>query len=526
MANKPLSMHRVRQILLHLKQNCSERAISRELKISRKTVHTYKTRFSQTDLDADSLLKLTDEELEVVVGINKKTSPDTLDPRKLHFMGQSEYFLKELDRVGVTRLLLWEEYRKEYPEGFGYSRFCDLLAEVSKVSQATMHFEHKPAEKLEVDFAGSRLHYLDMTTGEIVACPVLLAVLPFSGYGYVEALPNAQLPQVIKALNNCLDYFEGVPMTVKSDNMKQWVTKSCRYEPVFPEALEQWASHNSIGLLAARTYSPKDKPSVESHVNIIYRRIYAKIRNETFHSLSELNRGIQNQLEEHHRKNFQKKTFSRIELFLQQEKPHLNPLPERPYMLKHYTKGKVQKNYHVVLGEDWHFYSVPYRLIGRYLKIVYCSDHVEIYDRLDRVAVHKRNYTSHKNTTVAEHMPPQHQAYSQQMGWDPDDYLNKASEIGPCTLEFFKKVMESKIVIHQAYQSCLGLMRLAKDYGRDRLELACKRALKGSKYNYGVIATILKNNMDRIDAISPEIDFKLPQHNNTRGPQAYKNKNN
>jgi hypothetical protein len=69
-------------------------------------------------------------------------------------------------------------------------------------------------------------------------------------------------------------------------------------------------------------------------------------------------------------------------------------------------------------------------------------------------------------------------------------------------------------------------MRLAKDYGRDRLELACKRALKGSKYNYGVIATILKNNMDRIDAISPEIDFKLPQHNNTRGPQAYKNKNN
>lgn len=524
MANKPVSMHKIRQILLFLNQRYSERAISRELKISRKTVSHYSALFTESGVGHTGLLNLSDSELESLVGLNKKVGPESLDPRKGHFLTLSNYFLDELKRVGVTRLLLWEEYVKECPEGFQYSRFCDLLTEVSKVKQATMHFEHTPAERLEVDFAGSTLHYTDPSTGELIACPVLVAVLPYSGYGYVEALPNASLPQVVKALNNCLDYLGGAPLTAKSDNMKQWVTKSCKYEPVFSEMISQWASHNHIGLLASRIYKPKDKPSVESHVNIAYQRIYARIRNDVFLSLAQLNKAIKHNQEEHHRKNFQKKTFSRLERFTAEEKPKLQPLPGDPYLFKHYTKGKVQKNYHVILGEDWHFYSVPYRLIGKEVRLAYCSDHVEIYYNLVRVALHRRNYKKHDHSTADEHMPPAHQAYRRQMGWSPDYYLKKAEENGPFTLEFFKKVMESKAVIHQAYQSCLGLIRLGKDYGDTRLEAACKRALKGSKYTYGVIAGMLENNMDKLEQEFSD-DFKPPLHNNTRGSKAYLNAN-
>ncbi|MEO5979718.1 MAG: IS21 family transposase, partial [Chryseolinea sp.] len=186
----------------------------------------------------------------------------------------------------------------------------------------------------------------------------------FSGLSYVEALPNAKLVQVVKALNNTVEFFGGVPLSVKSDNMKQWVTKSCKYEPVFTEMLEQWSNHNNIALLAARPYKPKDKPSVENNVKITYQRVYALLRNDIFHSLSELNAEIREKVNKHHQLNFQKKIFSRQELFDNQEKGLLQSLPESAYNIRHYTRAKVQKNYHIVVGEDWHFYSVPYRYNG------------------------------------------------------------------------------------------------------------------------------------------------------------------
>jgi hypothetical protein len=255
--------------------------------------------------------------------------------------------------------------------------------------------------------------------------------------------------------------------------MRQWVSKSCKYEPIFTDMLEQWANHNNIALLAARPYKPKDKPSVENNVKITYRRIYAALRNDTFHSLSELNKAIREKLNSHHQLNFQKKVFSRLELFESQEKIVLQPLPESPYSIRHYTKAKVQKHYHVLVGEDWHFYSVPYRYIGKEVRISYDQDTVEVYCDGQRIAVHTRNYTSHGYTSIREHMPEKHQAISNQRGWSPEYYLKKAEENGPHTSQFFKKVMDSKLIIDQSYTACLGLLRLINTYGGIRMEAAC-----------------------------------------------------
>lgn len=238
-----------------------------------------------------------------------------------------------------------------------------------------MHFEHEPGRMLQVDFAGDMLAYVDAESGEVIQCPVFVAVLPFSGYGYVEALPNATLPQVIRALNNCLGHFGGAPLSAKSDNMKQWVTRSNRYEPAFNDMLQQWANHNNIALLASRPAKPKDKPSVENAVKITYQRIYAPLRNMTFNSLRQLNEAIKEKLAVHHGKNFQRRTFSRRELFTEKERYALQALPATPYEVKHYTRAKVQNNYHVVVGEDWHFYSVPFRYVGKEVRIAYCTDY-------------------------------------------------------------------------------------------------------------------------------------------------------
>lgn len=521
MANKSLSMQKLRQILLFLKRGYSERSIVKQTGISRQTVHQYARLFLETGSDYNTLLTLSDHQLHSIIEGNKPEKEQVRDTRKSQFLDQIDYFVLELKRVGVTRQLLWQEYLEAHPSGFQYSRFCELLDIETGRRKPSMHFSHNPAELMEIDFAGSKLHYVDKKSGEIIECPVLIGVLPFSGYAYVEALDNASLPQVIKGLNNMLNYLGGVPLNAISDNMRQWVSKSCRYEPTFPQMLEQWSIHNHIGLLATRPGFPKDKPSVENQVLITYRRVYALIRNTTFHSRTELNNAILQKLEEHHRQNFQKKTYSRYQLFNSEEKPLLQPLPQTPYELRHYTRGKVHKNYYVVVGEDWHFYSVPSTYVGKEVQIVYDSDCVEIYHRQERIALHKRSFKKHAYTTEWEHMPENHKRIAEQKGWNPEYYLRKASENGVFTREFFDKLMQSKITIHQAYGPCLGILRLITEYGPARVESACKRALMGSKYNYGVVKTILKNNMDLIVELT-ELPSQIPAHTNIRGADFYK----
>lgn len=515
-------MQKLRQILLLLERGSSERAIAKQVNVSRPTVHQYALLFANSGSDYQTLLKLPDKDLYTIARSgNKVNKEELLDPRKDHFLEQMDYFILELKKVGVTRYLLWQEYLEAYPSGFQYSRFCELMEQSLKTRKPSMHFTHKPGEVLQVDFAGAKLHYIDKESGEVIECPVIIGVFPFSGYSYVRALPNASLPQLVNALNLMLEFFEGVPLNALSDNMKQWVTKTCKYEPTLPDMLEQWALHNHIGILATRPVKPKDKASVENQVLITYRRIYALLRHTTFHSLEELNKSILEKLAVHHQKNFQKKTYSRLELFNAEEKTVLQPLPETPYKLRHYTKGKVYPNYYVVVGEDWHFYSVPWQYIGKEVRIVYDSDLVEIYYNHERIAFHNRSYKGHDYTTRIEHMPEHHKHMTERKGWNPDYYLKKASENGPNTRSLFDQIMKSKITIHQAYGPCLGILKLIKTYGGTRVEAACKRALQGSKYNYGIVKTILENKMDLLEKPAENLS-PIPQHDNLRGANAYK----
>jgi len=519
MANKTLPMHKIKQILLFLDRGVSQRNIALQTGINRRTIASYLDLAQQTKYSLAELVAMEDIDLaQCLVLIEKDSILD--NQRRVHLESLYSYFLIELKKIGVTKYLLWQEYIIENPEGFKYSRFCEILSEFSKVKGATLNVNHEPGELIEVDFAGDKLTYIDRSTGEIISCPVLVMILPFSGLAYVEALVDATVPQIIKALNNGLASFGGTSKSIISDNMKQWVKKGNRYEPEFNETLVQWSNHNNINLLAARPYQPKDKASVENMVKITYRRVYAKLRNEEFYSLKSLNKSILEKIKDHHALNFQKKTFSRQELFETQEKQTLQALPLTPYVSKNYTQAKVQKNYHVVLGEDWHYYSVPYRYIGKQVRIIYCTDYIEIYFGNERIAAHIRNYSKNHFTTELSHRPNNHQAFLESQTWDANHYLKVASEYGSNTALYFQKVLDSKPNVDHTYQICLGILRLAKSYPQ-RIEKACTRALMGARFNYSVLKNILDNNMDMIE--DAQIEFKkIPEHENLRGADAYK----
>jgi len=520
MSKKLIEMMVVRKLILLLQRGLSERSIARELSISRPTVRRYLQRIP-AGAALNELLALEDEALAILIYPAEKVAAE--DPRLKYFESRKDYFLQQLPRTGVTRQLLWIEYKRACPQGFQYSKFCALLAAEQRIRQATMaNLEHRPAEMMQVDFAGEPMFYFD-PAGKQVFCPVFVAVLPYSGYSFVCALPNACLEQVVKALNKSLEYFGGVPYSVKSDNLKQVVTKPSLYEPAFTQMMDQWSVHNHIALLAARVRKPKDKPHVEGSVQLAYLRVYAPLRDHVFHSIAELNTAILKQLEDHHHKPFQKKAYTRYERFIHQEKAALQPLPATPYVMKHYTQAKVQKSYHITLGEDWHHYSVPFRYIGQQVKVVYDADWVEIYLNLERIALHRRSYKEHGYSTQEEHRTPHHRQYMQMKGWDADFFLNKATAIGAYTRQYVEKVLQSRRFTEQTFNGCMGILRLAakKEVGTTRMEAACKRALQGETFNYKTIERILLARLDQLEDVPTEDLFQTPDHDNVRGAGEY-----
>lgn len=518
MANKSITMLQVRRILQLKEQGYSNRRISGILNLSRLTINEYVNRYKNSGKCITELLRLDDAMLcelakqEQVITITNDKYAD--------LQNRLAYFAEELKKGKATRVILWEEYRQEVPDGYGRSQFCDYLSRYLESRKAVMHFEHAPAELMEFDFAGDPLSYTDPRTGEVIKCSVLVCILPCSGYMYIEALPSAQRAYLIAALGRALQYFEGVPQMVRTDNLKQVVIKANRYEPTFEEYCQQWSLHYNTTLTATRVAKPRDKASVESSVNTAYCRVYAPLRNEQFLSLDQLNNAILEKTEKLNNSKLQGKDYSRHDKFISLEQPLLKPLPDHPFIPKSTRTAKVAQNYHVMLGEDRHFYSVPQQYIGKQVKLVYDTDNVEIYLDHQRIASYARDLRRHGYTTLAEHMPSNHRHYLEQKGWDEEYFLKKSTAIGENTVKAVREVLQHRTFIEQSYRACIGILRLADKYGKQRMEAACSRALLGHKVTYGILSNILEKGLDK-QVLQASLNFSLPEHQNLRGEEAY-----
>jgi len=519
MANKALTMLQIRRLLMLLQQACSIREIQRLTGIHRMTIKSYTERFKTSGKSVDELLALPDAELSELVHPPRNTQQ--ADERHRWLSGHLEYYARELKRRHVTKLILWEEYLHEQPDGYRYAQFCLHLDRYVQQHQPTMPQIHLPGDRLQIDFAGDLLRYYDAGQKEWINCPVLLCTLPFSALFYGEPLVSSRQEHLVVGLNHALYYLGGVPRNVLSDNMAQVVTKPSRYEPVFTDLMEQWAQHYRINLQATRPAKPKDKPSVEKSVHIAYQQIYARMRNEHHTSLKSLQNRFRELLEMVNNRVMSAYGKSRIERFIAEEKAQLRALPPEAFVYKYQTNGKVKKNYHVMLGQDWHQYSVPHEYIGKEVKLVYDDDTVEVFFDYQRIALHRRNLVRNGYSTIDAHMPESHRHYLIQKGWTPQDFIDKGRSIGPCTEEVVIRLISARTFPEQAYDACIGLLRLKQGVGASRLEAACALALKGPKVSYRIVKTILENHRDKTMTPQPESALTLPFHENIRGKHAY-----
>jgi len=520
MANTPKTMLQIRRIIQLIDLGKKKSEVAQELGISLNTVKSYIGRIEASGLSASALHALDDEALGMVIYPTVQDQPPNNRQQMLNLL-LPDYYCRLRDQRHLTRELIWMEYISSQPEGYRYSQFCEHLSRYSLRFKAVMHQEHVPGQEMEIDFAGAKLSYVDRETGQIIQCPVLVCVLPFSSQTYVEALPSQKLEPLISGLNNCLQYYGAVPLSIKSDNLKQVVTKPDRYEPVFTDLMQQFALHYHTSLMAARPYKPRDKATVEGSVNHVYHQIYALLEGRIFYSLEELNYAILQLLDAYNRRQMQRREYSRYERYINEEKPLMQELPETPFILKHKTKGKVQKDCYVTLGEDWHHYSAPYQHIGEDVKVIYDLQTVEIYLGLKRIAIHRRNFTRNGYTTDESHLPPNIQAMRKQKGYTPDFFLWKAQAIGSNTREYISRILESRFFKEQTYRSCWGIIRLSDNYGNERVEKACTMALQMQANNLRTIKTILLNNRDKYHVDTSAQLEMFPKHTNIRGSENY-----
>lgn len=506
-------MNKIRQILRLHSRGISKLKIAEQTGVARNTIKKYIKEFSQSNLTFLEVNELCDKDLEDLF-VKPESAPVN---KKLEILFNLFPSMdKELKKKGVTRQLLWEEYKRNNINSLGRSQFNYYFASWKAQVNPTMRMNHKAGDKLYVDFAGDKLSIVDKQTGEIQYVEVFVAILGASQLTYVEAVMSQQKEDFIGACEGALLYYGGVPAAIVPDNLKSAVTKSSKYEPVLNDSFADFAQHYSTTILPARAYKPRDKALVENAVRILYTRIYAKIRGRDYFTLEELNLAMRVALEEHNSTLLTGRNYSRRQQFEEIERSALSPLPPLRYELKKEIFVTVMKNGHVSLSADKHYYSVPYRFIGKKVKLMYSRSVVEIFYHYERIAIHKRLKSPYNYTTDKEHLASAHRFVTD---WTPERFLSWASRIHEDVQLYILKILDRKQHPEQAYKSCIGILSFAKKVGNDRLTKACQRALGYGIYNYKTIQSILEKGMDKYDDDNEKT--QMPQHDNIRGENYY-----
>jgi transposase len=507
MSGARLPMRKIRDMLRLSAAGMSKRQIAASLGLSATAAGECIRRARRVDLTWPLPEGLTDEVLELRLYPPPMVTAADRRPRPNWAVVH-----RELRRPGVTLQLLWEEHRAVHPDGYGYSRFCELYRAWEARLSPTMRQSHVAGERMFVDYAGTTLEVIDASTGVARTAQLFVATLGASSYTYAEATWTQGLSDWIGSHTRAFAFIGGAPAMVVSDNLRSGITKACFYEPAVNRTYAEMAAHYNTAVVPARPYRARDKAKVEVAVQIATRFVIAKLRNRQFFSLSTLNAAIAELVAQINDRASRHLGASRRALFEDLEQSALKPLPAEPYVFAEWKECRVGLDYHVEIAK--HYYSVPHQLLREKVWARITARTVEVFYGGKRIAAHVRSSSNRKHTTVREHMPSSHRRYAD---WTPERIRRQAGAIGRHTSALVEIILRERTHPEQGFRACVGSLRLAKTYGRERLEDACNRALEIGARSYSSVNSILKNNLDRRRPAMPA-EGPAIAHDNIRGP--------
>ena len=504
-AKRELTMRQIRQMLRLAHDGVSIRAIGQTLGAARSTIQDGLQRSKAIGLTWPLPADLTDAALEERLyaragqppGFRRRPEPDWAA------------LACELKRPGVNLMVLWEEYREVRPDGYGYSRFCDLFREFERRLSPTMRQHHVAGDKVFVDYSGKKLGIVNRDTGEVRDAELFVAVLGASSYTFAEACWSQALPDWIGNHVRLFRFFGGVPRLVVCDNLKSGVNKASFYDPELNRSYGVMASHYGVGVLPARPYKARDKAKVEAGVRLAQTYILGRLRKLTFFSLTEANAAIVEALERLNTHVMRRLGVSRKHLFDTLERRALAPLPAEDFQFAEWRLARVSIDYHVEF--DGFFYSVPHGLIRKQVDIRATARTIEIFYLGQRVGAHQRRYGGQRHGTDPDHMPSSHRRYAD---WTPDRFRRWGRSIGPQTEGLVIAILANKPHPEQGFRSCLGVLRLFKDINPDRAEAISERAIAIGALSYKAIAPLLHSKPTSKSSAEEAVIV----HANLRGP--------
>ena len=500
-------MQRLKDVLrLKLERHHSHQKIAAELGISKGVVTKYVKLASRAGLHWPQIESMDETALHnrLTAGSPTRSSsfvvPDYVKVRQ------------ELQRKGMTLMLLWQEHSEQHTEEsiHSYSQFCDNYRKFSKTLKRSMRQIHRAGEKLFIDYAGPTVALVDGSCAHI-----FVSALGASSYTFANATPSETTADWLGATAKALRFYGGSTELIVPDNPKAMIVNPNRYEPQATDTVLDFARHYSTSVLPARPRHPQDKAKAESAVQVVERWILMRLRHQKFETVAEVNVAIAPLLEKLNNKPFQKLPGCRASVFAQIDAPALRPLPMQTWELATYKTVKVHIDSHIAL--EGHYYSVPNALVGLHLQARVTQNTVELLHRGQRVASHPRSAHKGQTTTVAQHLSKAHQAH---LEWSPERLIHWGQDIGEATGNLVKRILEMRQHPEHGYRACLALLSLAKRYGKPRLEAACLIALELGSTKSADVREILANGRDRV-APSTAQQWVSPEHANVRGPDCY-----
>lgn len=498
-----------------LRTQQSSREIGRRLRWSATTVGRYRRRLLEESLDWPAVEALDD------IALDRLLNPGRHHGKKQFVEPDWAHVHQELQRRGVTKALLHEEYALGLESGaMSETEFRRRYDRYARTRGLVMRQVHHPGEQLFLDFSGVRPSLTDRLTGRKTPVEFFVAVMGASRKTFALAVASQKLADWIACNAGALAFFGGVPMHLVPDNLKAAVISRSRDDgPVLNATYAEFAAHYDTDIHPTRPVKPKDKAAVEVGVQVAQRWILARLRNRVFYTLEELNAAIAELTERLNNRPMRGcGGKSRNQLFDELDAPSLRPLPATPY---EYAEWKIKVN----VGQDYHvpwgarYYSVPYTLVGARVNIKATRDAVTVFHRDRRVALHLR-VDEAGCSTLPEHQPAAHRAYSQDtsatlMAW--------ATQQGGAIHRFVQHHIDNHRRPALSLQACRGLQRLGREYGAERLQAACDRALRAHATSISSVRSILKRGLDATSHTQTDAanDDPLPAHENVRGAHYY-----
>jgi transposase len=508
-------MRKIHEILrLHFDCKLTHRQIATSCSVSRATVGDYIHRAVAAGLGWPLPDGWDDEHLEKVLFPVRVGRPKSEIP-----MPDFATMHGKLKEKGMTLVLLWERYKADNPGGYAYSHFCELYRDWEKKVDVVMRQSHRAGEKLFSDFAGSTLSVINARTGEVEQAHIFVAALGASGLAYVEAFWSEKSESWCMGHANAFGYMQGVSEIIVPDNPRAVIDRPSQYEPDVHMDFQYMADFFGAAVIPARVRKPRDKAKVEGAVRIATMWIIAALRDHTFFSLAELNQAIRELLEKFNNRPFKKMPGCRRSVFESIERSALRSLPTDRYEYTKIGYARAGLDYHINI--DGYLYSVPYKHAKEKLEYRQSAKTVEIFFRGNRIASHPRLWIKGKPSTLKDHMPSHHRHYQEEfLEWTPERVIRWAGTIGPATAEAAGIIMQSKQHPEQGFRSCLGVIRMARPWGNERLEAACRRAVALNACSYKYIKLILEGGLAGSNETTKPLAL-APTHDNVRGAEYY-----